>query len=322
MIGFLPRPILEAVDRLDLRLEVPVHIPDLEVLLSRTVLDGGKRFRPVLCFLTGSLLGVPLEKVAPYARVAEFIHAATLAHDDVIDEAATRRRKPTLNAEIGNARAVLAGDILLARVVREIAALGNLQILDEGAKVLEDLVQGEWLQLDRRDVIQTERSRLEAAAEKKTSSLIAWCCTTPGRLSQGSPELIEHLRALGVGLGLIFQMADDIIDFEENGEKPFAQDLREGLVNFVTFELLGKHPELSGAVSAWMKTPRLESRPWTPAQLEDAKRAVRAAIQANIETLRGELGRIIELGRVPAPDQDPAAIALFQILEYLAERDF
>src|ERR1700722_13242481 len=115
VLEWMPKETAQAVEKLDLSIRVR-SVPEIDSLLSKTVLFRGKKFRPTLCFLMAQLLGIDLEKVHPYARAAEFVHAATLAHDDVIDESPMRRNRPTLNARSSNARAVLAGDLLLARV--------------------------------------------------------------------------------------------------------------------------------------------------------------------------------------------------------------
>src|SRR5690349_4995210 len=105
ILDWMPKETAQAVESLDLSLTVH-PVPEIDFLLSKTVLFRGKKFRPTLCFLMGQLLGIPLQELSPYARAAEFVHAATLAHDDVIDESSVRRNRPTLNARASNARAV------------------------------------------------------------------------------------------------------------------------------------------------------------------------------------------------------------------------
>lgn len=323
----MPRDLADALEKLDLRLAIPHEIPELETLLHETVLHGGKRFRPSLCFMMGGILGVPAAEASPYARVAELMHAATLAHDDVIDEATKRRNRPTLNRLATNQKAVLTGDLLLARVVYEIAELGNLDILREGAQVLEDLVRGEWLQIDRRGRAALTRDMLEAAARKKTASLIAWCCTTPARLSGGSTELVERCRNFGNLVGLSFQMADDIVDFERDGEKPYANDLYEGLVNFVIFELQQQRPGMQAQVQKLLdrslagELSRENAEwPWTEAELEGARSGVRDRVRAMIGDARVELAAIQGLSKARQDLREPAFEALDQILALMAER--
>lgn len=319
MIELLPNRLASSIERLDLTLEIPQEIPELKTLLYETVLAGGKRFRPALCFMMAEILGVDLDRVAPYARVAELMHAATLAHDDVIDEATKRRNRPTLNQIASNQKAVLTGDLLLARVVYEIASLGNLDILRDGSQVLEDLVRGEWIQIDRRGKAKVTRSNLEAAATKKTASLIAWCCTTPARLSGNLPELVESCRRFGNLVGISFQMADDIVDFEKQGEKPYANDLQEGLVNFVILELQEQNPEMTARIQTLLDTDSKEW-PWTEEQLERARDAVRDRVRAMIEDAQNELDRIYTLSKALEETKRPTAEALEAILDFMAER--
>ncbi len=135
-LDWLPKSVLEAVDSLDLSLNVEA-VPEIETLLGKTVLFRGKKFRPTLSFLVGQFFRLDLKQVSPYARAAEFVHSATLAHDDVIDESSVRRNRPTLNARSTNGRAVLAGDLLLARVMVELSALGQLRIIHDLSKTVE-----------------------------------------------------------------------------------------------------------------------------------------------------------------------------------------
>lgn len=340
MIEFMPQELAEALEKLDLKIEIPHEIPELRTLLHETVLSGGKRFRPALCLMMGGILGVSPERVLPYARVAELMHAATLAHDDVIDEATKRRNRPTLNKIATNQKAVLTGDLLLARVVYEIAVLGNLEILRDGAQVLEDLVRGEWLQIDRRGNASPTRQMLEDAANKKTASLIAWCCTTPARLSGASAELLASCMKFGTLVGLSFQMADDILDFEKNGEKPYANDLLEGLVNFVILELTRQKPELipliealfdNGIAAMHSPTPTALSAasekitssqawPWTDQELEKAKSSVRDQVRKLIQEAREVLQQISRLSAARNEIQKASTESLDLVLTLMAER--
>lgn len=321
MIEFMPTELAKALESLPLEIDTPHDIPELKTLLQETVLAGGKRFRPALCLMMGGVLGASPEKVAPYARVAELMHAATLAHDDVIDEATKRRNRPTLNKIATNQKAVLTGDLLLARVVYEIASLGNLEILRDGAQVLEDLVCGEWLQINRRGNATPSRQMLEEAAKRKTASLIAWCCTTPARLSGASPEMIDSCMGFGHRVGLAFQMADDILDFEKEGEKPYANDLLEGLVNFVVLEWIEQKPAMSASLQEILNSGKPpEHWPWTPEELEAAKASVRQKVRHLILEAQTELQTLARLSAAKPENKEPVAQALDLILTLMAER--
>jgi octaprenyl-diphosphate synthase len=331
VLDWLPKETVHAIETLNLSLSVH-SVPEIDGLLSKTVLFRGKKFRPTLCFLMGQLLGRPMEELEPYARAAEFVHAATLAHDDVIDDSLMRRSRPTLNARTTNGRAVLAGDLLLARVMAELSSLGQIEIIADLAKTVEDLVTGEWLQLEARGIVPVNRLHLETVARKKTASLMGWCCATPMRLSKLNQaglkqnELVDSARHFGESLGTAFQMIDDVIDYDGSGQKPFAQDLREGLVNFVTLEMieqnealihpiqmiLGRMTPEAGGVSA-----ASANWPWKPYELNSACDRVRVRAQAKLEVADHHLNQISK--SLDAPNYESLQ-ALRSILVYLKER--
>lgn len=284
MIRGMPGVVAKSLSAISFDLDTPSRLPEIESLLNCTVLFGGKRFRPLLCLLFGHLLKLDLSKLAPFGRSAEFTHAASLAHDDVIDEAEKRRNRPTINKIASNARAVLAGDILLARVMTEVSGQGSIEITQDLSHVVRELVEGEWLQLEARGRIDVTEAHLERVASQKTASLLAWCCQTPVRLcfptrTPSTPQetaLFEAAGRFGRSIGLAFQFVDDVLDFESTSEKPFAQDLREGLVNFVTFEMIRANPELKNGVQEILMDPSPKKYPWSPQQLEEAQSRVRA----------------------------------------------
>jgi len=317
LLDWMPQETAQAVEKLNLSLSVRA-VPEIDTLLSKTVLFRGKKFRPTLCFLMGQLLGVSPEKTEAYARAAEFVHAATLAHDDVIDESPMRRNRPTLNARSSNARAVLAGDLLLARVMAELSALGEIQLIHDLASTVEELVSGEWLQLEARKISTVNRHHLETVAKKKTASLMAWCSGTPARLARADEEIIEACRRFGECLGVAFQMIDDIIDYDSSGEKPFAQDLREGLVNFVTLEMLEENPALIDPIQKLLgQAGSHPVWPWKAHELTAACDRVRARAQAKLEAADQILSQVSK--SLKAPNFE-ALQALRSILVYLRER--
>lgn len=317
VLDWMPKETSQAVDKLDLTLSVR-SVPEIDTLLSKTVLFRGKKFRPTLCFLMGQLLRIPPEETKHYARAAEFVHAATLAHDDVIDESQMRRNRPTLNARASNARAVLAGDLLLARVMAELSQLGHLDLIQDLANTVEELVSGEWLQLEARKISSVSRHHLETVAKKKTASLMAWCCSTPARLARAHDKIVEGCQKFGESLGVAFQMIDDIIDYDSSGGKPFAQDLREGLVNFVTLEMLEESPVLLDPIQKLLGQETLPSPlPWKSYELIAACDRVRARAQAKLEAADQILSQISK--SLEQPDFE-ALQALRSILVYLRER--
>lgn len=315
MLPALPHHVTEFLERLDFRLDPgsPTPIP---ALLNRTVLESGKRFRPALLVLMADLFRLPPRDVAPYARVAELLHGATLAHDDVIDASTLRRNRATLNAMTSNSRAVLAGDFLLARVIIELSELGTPDLTRDISQTLEELVSGEWLQMDARGRVDITRQHLEAVAIRKTASLMRWCCTVPPRLAGAGPRVRDACDDFGRLFGLAFQMADDLLDFEPGGEKPYAQDLRDGLVNFVTWSLLDAFPELREGVAARLLSPDAPGPlPWTEAHLDEARRRVKAAIREKLAEAGAALDRLAEAIPSASPEAHAALHGLIAALE-------
>lgn len=222
----------------------PPHIPALAHVLNEVWKSGGKRLRPSLVFLCAQLLNVPAEKIKPYARAAELVHTATLLHDDVIDQAPLRRGQPSVPQRYGNYRAVLSGDFLLAHVMWELSLLGHYVANSRLSETLQWLVEGEWLQhsiIDRADVT---RELSLTIAERKTASLLMWCCEVPGLIAAASPSVCESLKEYGRNLGLAFQLQDDVLDFlQSDTGKPKLNDLRQGLMNSVSVELRENSPQ-------------------------------------------------------------------------------
>ena len=144
----IPSHVLDRSKNLDLQVRsVNAHLA-IDEVLSRTVLRGGKRLRPLLTFLMGNLFKIDLESLTPFARATELVHAASLSHDDVIDNATMRRGCPSINILASNKKAVLAGDYLLSSVIVDLCSTGELVLVNEMSLVIKDLSEGEWLQLD------------------------------------------------------------------------------------------------------------------------------------------------------------------------------
>lgn len=233
-------------------------VPIITYHLNHSVLDGGKRLRPILCFLIGKLFGKEFDEILPFARIAEMIHAATLAHDDVIDESEKRRNRPTLNTKTSNTHAVLAGDYLLSESIHELCELGYLELVVGMTGTLQALVQGEWLQLEARNKIEITFDNLEVVAKLKTASVMSWCCMVAPVLSGAKPEMVKMCRDFGEYLGVAFQMVDDTLDFKVGGEKSFGLDLKEGLLNFVALEMVEIHPPTLQKFRHFFKTQNFE----------------------------------------------------------------
>ena len=239
----IPPFVLEQIG--DIRLDFPNQTcrKEISTLLERTVLLKGKRLRPILTYLVGNLLGLKPHQVKLCADSIEMVHAASLSHDDVIDQAVTRRGMPSINTE-GNKRAVLAGDFLLARVMSDLAARGRWELVKEMGDVVAALSWGEWLQMEASAKRNYDREILEEIALQKTASVMTWCVVSPAYVASLPPQLIEYCRSLGRDFGLAFQWMDDIMDFSPHSSKEACLDLKNGMLNAVSYEHLEANPEL------------------------------------------------------------------------------
>lgn len=237
----LPKEALNYSKNFELKIRSVKAHEAIDAVLSQSVLSGGKRLRPLLTYLVANLFRTDFDKVTPYARATELVHAASLSHDDVIDNATMRRAKPSINIIASNKKAVLAGDYLLASVIVDLTNAGNLELVREMSLVIKDLSEGEWLQLDLIDDRNYTRELIREVAMKKTSSVMSYCCVAPAILSNNT-ACVELAREFGNCLGLAFQLIDDTLDYSGDSQKDQELDLKNGIVNAVIFELLDKNP--------------------------------------------------------------------------------
>jgi octaprenyl-diphosphate synthase len=203
--------------------------------------SGGKRLRPALVLLSSKLCGYEGPAAIRLGAVVEMIHTATLVHDDVIDDADTRRGRPSTNSRWGNHMSVLAGDWLYMQAFNNALGERNFKILDLLIRLTQVMVEGELLQLTwlaKIDV--TEETYLELAY-RKTACLFSACLRVGALLGARGEEEESQLGAYGINLGLAFQLIDDVLDFTSTEEvlgKPIGSDLREGKVTLPLIYLL------------------------------------------------------------------------------------
>ncbi len=192
---------------------------------------GGKRLRPLLVLLTASALGECTAEHIRFAAVIEFIHTATLLHDDVVDLSQLRRGRPTANAAFGNAPSVLVGDFLYTRAFQLMVQLDNMALLRHMADTTNTIAEGEVLQLVRAGNPDTTEEQYLDVITRKTAVLFAAACRGAAMLSGREESSCERLSAFGLNLGIAFQMIDDVLDYEGDPEvtgKNIGDDLTEG----------------------------------------------------------------------------------------------
>ena len=192
---------------------------------------GGKRMRPLLVLLTAATLGPVSHRHITFAAVIEFIHTATLLHDDVVDISSLRRGRPTANAEFGNAPSVLVGDFLYTRAFQLMVQLEDMDILRHMADTTNIIAEGEVLQLARAGDPDTSKEQYLDVITRKTAVLFAAGCYGAARLSDLDADGRERLRSFGLNLGIAFQLIDDALDYSGDAAsmgKNVGDDLTEG----------------------------------------------------------------------------------------------
>ncbi|WP_163340272.1 polyprenyl synthetase family protein [Desulfopila sp. IMCC35008] len=202
----------------------------LEVL-DYGLFNGGKRIRPLLVVLSSRLCGSNDQRVYQLATAFEYLHAATLFHDDVIDGAMSRRGKPAVNIKFGLIAAILAGDYLHARSMHIVGNIAGKEGLAIFCMATAGMVDGEFMQLRNSDSFSTSESGYYETIMGKTGLLIAAACRVGALYGGGNPEQQERLHQYGVGLGCAFQMIDDLLDYtgdEQKTGKAVGNDLIEG----------------------------------------------------------------------------------------------
>jgi octaprenyl-diphosphate synthase len=221
----------------------------LPALTGHLVGSGGKRVRPLILLLSARACGVEPEAAVPLATAAELVHSASLLHDDVVDEAHSRRGRPAAHQRWGNAPAVLSGDYCLASAMAEIATLGRPEPVSTMAETVQELAQGELLQLARRSrptlADALDEQDYYRVLDQKTASLLTWCARVGGLLP---PPQDRALRRYGRALGRSFQIADDVLDYQGDPAvtgKDLGADLREGKVTLPLIEACRRRPDLS-----------------------------------------------------------------------------
>lgn len=207
------------------------RVPLVEKVAEYIISSGGKRIRPLLVLLTAKAFDQCDERAATLAATIEFIHTATLLHDDVVDVSDLRRGRPTANAKFGNAPSVLVGDFLYSRSFEMLVQLGNLDVMRILASATSTVAEGEVLQLTNVKNPDTSEAQYMEVIHGKTAMLFEAGTHGAAHLLGRSAAECEALRVYGQELGLAFQLIDDVLDYEGDTAtmgKNVGDDLAEG----------------------------------------------------------------------------------------------
>jgi octaprenyl-diphosphate synthase len=207
------------------------HLDLVKEVASHILFAGGKRLRPLLMVLSARICGYRGNYDKTFSTIFEYLHAATLLHDDLIDGADTRRGRPVANRLWDNATVVLVGDFLLARGLSIAARTGIPEVISVIAHITEEMSQGEIHQLMRKGALDLSEAEYLDIIRRKTAVLFQGACRISALIAHAPRAAEEALAAFGFNLGMAFQMADDLLDYTLDSRilgKGVGADLKEG----------------------------------------------------------------------------------------------
>jgi octaprenyl-diphosphate synthase len=206
------------------------HAPRIPEVTAHLVEAGGKRLRPLLTLASAELCGYQGPHDVNLAATVEFIHTATLLHDDVVDKSAQRRGRPTANLLYDNKSSVLVGDYLFARAFQLMVEPGSIRVLDILSNASATIAEGEVLQLTAARDLRTDEDVYLQVVRGKTAALFSAATEIGGVIADAPEERIEALFTYGDALGIAFQIVDDLLDYEGDASvtgKNVGDDFRE-----------------------------------------------------------------------------------------------
>lgn len=231
------------------------HAPRIPEVTAHLIEAGGKRIRPVLTLAAARLCGYAGEAHLQLAATVEFIHTATLLHDDVVDESRQRRGRPTANLLWDNKSSVLVGDYLFARAFQLMVSTGSLRVLDILSNAAAVIAEGEVLQLSVAQNIATDEATYFKVIRGKTAALFAAATESGAVLARAPEDQVRALADYGDALGICFQIVDDFLDYGGAGAgigKNLGDDFRERKMTLPVIRAIAAADETERAF--WKRT--------------------------------------------------------------------
>ncbi|WP_284155403.1 octaprenyl diphosphate synthase [Sulfuricystis multivorans] len=278
---------MQAVDAV-IRRRLHSEVPLVRQIAEYIIAGGGKRLRPALLLLVAGAVGYRGTHHHDLAAVVEFIHTATLLHDDVVDESTLRRGKETANAHFGNAASVLVGDFLYSRAFQMMVGVGQMRVMQVLADATNIIAEGEVLQLMNCHNADLSVTDYLQVVRYKTAKLFEASARLGAILGGATAALEEGLAAYGMHLGTAFQIVDDVLDYsgqEEELGKNLGDDLAEGKPTLPLIHVMHHGtPDQAAVVRSALEQGGREAFP-------EVIRAVRetGALEAALEVARGEV---------------------------------
>ena len=288
---------------------------------THLVTAGGKRIRPALCLLAArGSKEFSLERILPLAEALELIHTASLVHDDVIDEADTRRGEPTANAKWDNQIAILGGDYIFARAFALIAEGGyGDYVAKRLAELVCNLSVGEIIQDHTVYQAVKDLDNYYERIQKKTADFLEICCELGGLVGGLPEEDTKKLAEYGHCIGMAFQITDDVLDIMQTSEqigKPAGNDIRQGIVTLPVIHALNESADAE-ELAEIVTNPEM-----TGEMVERALEIVR--MTDGVEVAKAKADEYLERARQVIPADLPAEIkdAFVQVADFIGDRDF
>src|SRR5438132_2531177 len=281
---------------------------------------GGKRIRPALLLLASRTCGFRGERAIVLASVVEFIHTATLLHDDIIDQATVRRGRRSVNSRWGNDITVLLGDFLYTKSMSMALSQDNLRILRLLSEVTLRMIEGELLEIERNGDLGMREADHVDIIRRKTADLFSACMRIGAMLGEAGEGREAALTSYGLNLGVCFQMVDDLLDFTADEKvlgKPVASDLREGKLTLPVIYLLRR----GGDGAADLVSTVLADRGFERVSRDELVRAARE--NGALEEARAQAERYAAAARADLAgfERSPYREALQALPDFILARD-
>ncbi|HOJ13662.1 MAG TPA: polyprenyl synthetase family protein [Deltaproteobacteria bacterium] len=230
--------------------------------------SGGKRIRPRIVSLVGEALGLSHDYYMPFAYTVELMHTASLLHDDVVDGTEIRRSRPTANQVFGDKPALLAGDFISATAIETMCAIGNMRLALAMVQTIKKMAEGELKELEHAGSFHDDLDVYLEIIYLKTASLFELCSLGPGLIAEVDEPLLARLSSYGRGVGMAFQIVDDIINLcpDASDNKDAYNDIVEGKSTLPLVLLFRERPEVLKTVGS-LSGPE-EHREYLVAELE------------------------------------------------------
>ena len=284
------------------RMDSPVAL--IPQLAAHIVAAGGKRLRPLLTLAAARLCGYAGDRHVKLAACVEFIHTATLLHDDVVDESVLRRGQASANELFGNKPSVLVGDFLFARAFQLMVEDGSLDVLGILSRAAATIAEGEVLQLQTQNDLTTDEGRYLDVVRGKTAALFAAACEVGAVVADRSGGERRALADYGLNLGMAFQLVDDALDYAaDQGTlgKTVGDDFREGKVTMPVLVAYAAGNQEERAF--WERT--VAENEQGPDDLREALRLIERRGAINATLLRaGRFAQAAQTALTPFPDSE------------------